>query len=68
VSAWGDIAPVVQSRGSVYSLARRVREEVQLAMELAIDGPNCDVPRAQRHLDAARALLGRLPDGQDGDA
>jgi hypothetical protein len=63
MNAWADIAPVTPSRISVYSLARRVREEVQLAMELAIDGPHCDVPRAQAHLDRARALLGPVSDG-----
>jgi len=48
----------------VYTLARRVREEMQIAMELAMDGPRCDVPRAMDHLDKARALLGDVGCGQ----
>jgi hypothetical protein len=51
------------ARVSVYSLARQVREETQIAMELAMDGPKCDVPRAMDHLDRARALLGEKRGG-----
>ena len=58
MNAWAEDQPRIASRGSVYSLARRVREEMQIAMELAMDGPKCDVPRAMDHLDRARALLG----------
>lgn len=63
MNAYSDIAPATPSRGSVYSLARRAREELQMAMELAIDGPHCDVPRAQDHIDRARALLGPMRGG-----
>lgn len=55
---FADIGPSMPSRGSVYALARRVREEAQIAMELAIDGPKCDVPRAVQHLNRARSILG----------
>lgn len=56
--AFADLGPTAPARGSVYSMARKVREEVQIAMELAIDGPRCDVPRAMQHLDRARSILG----------
>jgi hypothetical protein len=55
---YGDIGPTVPAQRSVYSKARKVREEVQIAMELSMDGPRCDVPRAVQHLDRARAILG----------
>lgn len=64
MNAYSDIAPCTPSRGSVYSLARRAREELQMAMELAIDGPHCDVPRAQIHIERARAILGPMADGE----
>lgn len=64
MSAWQDIAPTIPSRVSVYTLARRVREEAQIAMELAMDGPKCDVSRAMVHLDRARALLGDMRGGK----
>jgi hypothetical protein len=62
VSGWRDDQPTMPARVSVYSLARRVREETQIAMELSIDGPKCDVSRALDHLDRARALLGQIRD------
>lgn len=55
---YGDIGPTVCGRRSVYIMARRVREEAQMAMELALDGPRCDVPRAMQYLDRARSILG----------
>ena len=60
MSFWHDDQPTMPGRVSVYTLARRVREEVQMAMELAMDGPRCDVPRAMDHLDRARAYLGEM--------
>jgi hypothetical protein len=63
MSAWHDDQPQMPARVSVYSLARQVREETQIAMELAMDGPKCDVSRAMRHLDRARALLGEMRGG-----
>jgi hypothetical protein len=55
---YGDIGPTVPGQRSVYAMARRVREEAQMAMELALDGPRCDVPRAMQYLDRARSILG----------
>lgn len=55
---YGDIGPTVRGQRSVYVMARRVREEAQMAMELAMDGPRCDVPRAMQYLDRARSILG----------
>jgi hypothetical protein len=56
--SYADIGPTIPAQRSVYSMARKVREEVQIAMELAMDGPKCDVPRAMQYLDRARAILG----------
>lgn len=64
MSAWHDDQPTMPPRVSVYTLARRVREEMQIAMEYALDGPKCDVPRAMDHLDRARALLGDVGGGR----
>lgn len=64
MSAWQDDQPTMPARVSVYATARRVREEVQLAMEYALDGPKCDVPLAMDHLDRARALLGEVGGGR----
>lgn len=58
MSVWSDNGPQTPARTSIYMQARKVRERAQLAMDLAIDGPRCDVPRAMQHLDAARAILG----------
>lgn len=55
---YADIGPTVPGQRSVYAMARRVREEAQMAMELALDGPRCDVPRAMQYLDRARSILG----------
>lgn len=65
MNAYSDISPTTPSRGSVYGLARRVREAAQAAMEHAIDGPHCDVPLAIRHLDRARAMLGKISEQGD---
>lgn len=66
MNAYSDISPTTPSRGSVYGLARRVREAAQAAMEHAIDGPHCDVPLAMQHLERARAILGMVDDERGG--
>lgn len=53
-----DIGPALPARTSVYTKARKAREELQMAMDLAMDGPRCDVPRAMQHMDRARSILG----------
>ena len=53
-----DIGPALPARTSVYTKARKAREELQMAMDLAMDGPRCDVGRALNHMDRARAILG----------
>lgn len=55
---FSDVGPVLPARTSVYAKARKAREELQMAMDLAMDGPRCDVPKAMQHVDRARSILG----------
>lgn len=61
-----DLGPTAQPRWRVYKAAREAGALVQSAIELAMDGPRCDVPRALAQLDRARAVIAGLRrEGQD---
>lgn len=57
--AQAEIGPVgLQTRGAVYALARDIAAQAQIAAELAVAGPGCDVARARAKLEQIRAMLG----------
>lgn len=53
-----DIGPAAPSRGKVHSMAREVLALAQIAVEASMQGPRCDVRRAERKLGEIRAMLG----------
>lgn len=55
-----EIGPTAPARWRVYSAAREVSALAQSAIELAMQGPRCDVPRALAQLDRARAIVAEL--------
>lgn len=59
---FADLGGRMPPRGSVYRSALRARDEAQMALELAIDGPDCDVPRAIKCLDRCAEIAGRAGD------
>ncbi|MDR7102974.1 hypothetical protein [Croceicoccus sp. BE223] len=65
--AQAEIGPVgLKTRGAVYALARDIAVHAQIAAELAVAGPGCDVARARAKLDQIRAMLGPGPEsGRD---
>jgi hypothetical protein len=50
------------SRFAIYAKGRDLAARAQRVMEFSVAGPGCDLARAQRELDAMRAILG--PDGE----
>lgn len=56
--AFAELDPSTPSRFDVYAKAYRLRALAELACELTIAGPRCDVQRALAKLDAMRAELG----------
>lgn len=61
-----DLGPTAQPRWRVYQAARQAAALAQSAIELATEGPRCDVPRALAQLDRARAvILGLHGESQD---
>lgn len=56
--AEGDF-PTVSPRWRVYDRARTIAALAAQAMELTIEGPRMDVPRAERLLERASAVLGK---------
>lgn len=57
-SAQAELGPALSPRWQTYQLARDVARWAEQAMELSIDGPRMDLPRAEQLLDRIRALLG----------
>jgi hypothetical protein len=60
MSVQSEIGPTAPARWRVYSAAREVSALAQSAIELAMQGPRCDVPRALAQLDRARAMIAQL--------
>ena len=58
MSIQSDLGPTVLPRWRVYKQARELAALAALAVELSIDGPRADVPRALATLDRMRAVLG----------
>lgn len=56
--AFAELGPTLPARFDVYVKAYRLRALAELACELSIAGPGCDVQRALAKLDAMRAELG----------
>lgn len=52
------LGPALPPRAALYRQAREVERLAASAAECAIAGPRCDLARAQRKLDAIRAILG----------
>lgn len=67
-AARSELGPVCASRIAVYHQACETLALARIAADLALPGPALDLPRAQRHLDRIRALLGPMRAGQSLDA
>ncbi|MCW1985352.1 UNVERIFIED_ORG: hypothetical protein M2348_001084 [Sphingomonas sp. R1F5B] len=52
-----DLGPTAPARWRVYNAARQIAALSQSAIELATEGPQCDVPRALAQLDRVRAMI-----------
>lgn len=58
MSAHEEIGPTALPRWRVYNHARELQALAQQAVELSIEGPKCDVPRALGIFDRMRSILG----------
>jgi hypothetical protein len=61
-----DLGPTAPARWRVYNAARHVQMLAQSAIEMATEGPKCDVRRALAQLDRARAAILDLRRGGEG--
>lgn len=60
--AYADLGGRMPPRLAVYRSALRARDAAQMALELAMDGADCDVPRAIKCLDRCAEIAGRAGD------
>lgn len=59
---YAELGGRMPSRRAVYRSALRARNQAQMALELAMDGADCDVPRAIKCLDRCAEIAGRAGD------
>lgn len=64
-----DLGPTVPSRGAIRFVAQEAARLSAVILEITIEGPRCDVPRAAQLLEKLRAVVGppRENDNADGN-
>lgn len=58
MSAAEDIGPSVPSRGAIRFAAQEAARLSAVILEITVEGPRCDVPRAAELLEKLRAVVG----------
>lgn len=61
-----DIGPTLPSRGSLRFAAQKAAQLSAIILEITVDGPRCDVPRAARLMEKLRAVVGP-PSAREGE-
>jgi hypothetical protein len=67
VSVAEELGPTVPSRGSIRFAAQKAARISAVILEITVEGPRCDVPRAARLMDELRAIVGPARENDHAD-
>lgn len=65
MSAADDLGPALPSRGALRLAAQEAARLAGVILEITVEGPRCDVPRANMLMDRLRAVVGPVREGDE---
>lgn len=67
MSAAEDLGPTLPSRGSLRMAAQEAARIAGVIIEITVEGPRCDVPRASMLMNKLRAVVGPPRENDNAD-